>query len=397
MRPTPKTTTVAESLAKSAATTAAALLLTMLTAFTPAFGQPIDFEPVRKLLRLSVDEGVFPGASVAVLHRDSLLFNEAFGTLRCRGRQRAADTSSVWDVASLTKPVVTASIAMQLIERDSLRLDDKVADYLPAFAANGKEEVTIRHLLTHTSGLRPHNEFADSCSTAEQVIAAIAADTLRTRPGKATAYSDNGFIILGHIIEQLTASSLDANFRQRFADPLGMRSSTFNPDRAMRKRIASTGRDHEWPFRRRRPLVNDRNAALMGGVAGHAGLFSTTGDLARFIRMLMAEGELDGVVYFKPSTVRRFTKRSGDAERALGWDLRAPEADKASAGPFFSENSWGHLGFTGTSIWVDPEHELAVIVLTNRVCPTPENKRIRIFRPLLHSTVARCFGFEAEK
>jgi CubicO group peptidase (beta-lactamase class C family) len=159
----------------------------------------------------------------------------------------------------------------------------------------------------------------------------------------------------------------------------------------MLARVAPVETDNAWHFNRPRPLVHDQNAALLNGVAGHAGLFSTTGDLVLFIRMMMQEGHLGTTEYFKPSTVRKFTSRSGSNERALGWDLR-PTSGKSSAGNLFSSSSWGHLGYTGTSIWVDPRQELAVIFLCNRVYPTSANIKIRSFRPLLHDTVARSLG-----
>jgi CubicO group peptidase (beta-lactamase class C family) len=162
----------------------------------------------------------------------------------------------------------------------------------------------------------------------------------------------------------------------------------FTPPPSLTANIAPTGEDGVWTLSRPRPLVNDQNAALLGGVAGHAGLFTTTGDLTKMVRMLMNGGELDGKRYIKASTIRRFLKRT-DASRALGWDLVTP-GGKSSAGNRFSANSWGHLGFTGTSIWVDPEKDLAVIFLSNRVWPTPENIKIRKFRPLLHDTVVEC-------
>jgi serine-type D-Ala-D-Ala carboxypeptidase len=352
-----------------------------------------DFKPLEALCEKALREGVFPGTSIAVRHGGKTVFHRAFGTIDCRTPSAPADTSTVYDLASLTKALVTTSIAMQLRERDSLQLDQPVSRYLPIFTGKGKESVTIRHLMTHTSGLRAHSFFYKSCSTPEEVIRAICSDTLITKPGT-TTYSDLGFIVLGRVLETITGKSLESNFQERFAVPLGMKNSTFNPGNRFRGKIAATETDTSWHFNRPRPLVHDQNAALLGGVAGHAGLFSTTSDLLKFTAMMMDGGIYNGKRFFKPETVRYFTSRNGSYPRALGWDLRSLEGS-SSAGTLFSTQSWGHLGYTGTSIWVDPQKKLAVIMLSNRVCPTSENIKIRAFRPQLHDTIVRCVSSSA--
>jgi len=317
-----------------------------------------------------------------------VVFHRAFGHLGY-GPAAPADTTTIYDLASLTKAVATTGIVMQLVERDSLDLDAPVSRYFPAFGTHGKERVTVRNLMLHNSGLRAHTLFCRSCGTPEEVFGAIAGDSLLSAPGSKTLYSDLGFITLGRIVETITGKSLASNFRQRFSLPLGMQSTMFTPPAPYLNRIAPTEQDTTWHFGTKRPLVHDQNAALLGGIAGHAGLFSTTGDLVTYVRMLMQGGTYNGKQYFRPETVRMFTTRTGHNSRALGWDLRSPEGG-SSAGSLFSVSSWGHLGFTGTSIWVDPEKDLAVIMLSNRVNPTSANIRIRTFRPLLHDTVVRC-------
>lgn len=348
-----------------------------------------DFRPLETLVENALREGVFPGTGIAVIHRGKTIFHKAFGRQTYAAASPAADTATIYDLASLTKPVVTTGIVMQLVERDSLDLDAPVSRYLPAFASRGKQSVTVRNLMLHNSGLRAHTLYHKTCRTPEEVFQAIDADTLLSTPGVRTLYSDLGFITLGRIVETVTGRTLDANFRQRFALPLGMRHAMFNPPASLLGSIAPTEQDTTWHFRTKRPLVHDQNAALLGGVAGHAGLFSTTGDLVPYIRMLMQGGTYEGKQYFTPETVRMFTTRTGRNSRALGWDLRSLEG-LSSAGTAFSTSSWGHLGFTGTSIWIDPEKDLAVIMLSNRVHPTSENIRIRKFRPLLHDTVVQC-------
>jgi CubicO group peptidase (beta-lactamase class C family) len=371
--------------------------MTVCPAAFPLRAEEFDFTPVRRLMQEGVDENVFPGASIAVIYRGNTIFHEAFGTIGCGPSPKPAYTSTVYDIASLTKAVATTATIMQLVERDSLDLDHPAAGYIPQFGRNGKNSITIRQLLNHTSGLRPHAWYIKTCSTPQELIAAICNDTLLTKPGTTTAYSDNGFIILGTIVEQITGRSLEENFRTRFSEPLGMQSTSFNPAGEMLRRIAPTGRDSTWNTKiGPRPLVNDQNAAILGGAAGHAGLFSSTGDLIRFTLMLMNDGRQDGVRYFRESSIRQFTRRNGNDERALGWDLRSLEG-YASTGSCFSKASWGHLGFTGTSLWIDPRKDLAVIMLSNRVCPSSENRKIRKFRPRLHTTVAECLGFSCRK
>jgi serine-type D-Ala-D-Ala carboxypeptidase len=370
---------------KLAALACAAILL--MAAALPASAGATNFGRLDALMQGAVRDSVFPGASLVVIYRGKTVFHKAFGHLTYDPHSAPADTTTIYDAASLTKAVVTTSIAMQLVERDSLDLRAPVARYLPGFACNGKERITIEQLMRHTSGLRAHSFYAKTCRTPGEVFRAIEQDSLTYKPGSDTKYSDLNFILLGRIVEQVTGQSLAANFHARFAAPLGMRSTLFNPPSALLPRIAPTAPDAAWPLATPRPLVNDQNAALLGGAAGHAGLFTTTGDLEKMVRMLMNGGELDGKRYIQAATVRMFLGKT-DAPRALGWDIITP--GKSSAGTRFSANSWGHLGYTGTSIWVDPARDLAVILLSNRVWPTEENIKIRKFRPVLHDTVVEC-------
>ncbi len=351
-----------------------------------------DFRPLEAVMEKAVSDTVFPGASLAVLYKGEVVFHKAFGRMTYSHQSRAAETTTIYDLASLTKAVATTSIAMQLVERDSLSLRAAVSSYLPGFAKNGKERVTIEQLMRHTSGLRAHTFFAKSCTTPEELFQAIEADTLLTVPGTTTLYSDLNFMLLGKIIENITGHTLAANFHQRFAAPLGMSATMFTPPPSLAWRVAPVEKDTLWPFKVPRPLVNDQNAALLGGVAGHAGLFSTTSDLLCFIQMIMQGGSLNHLDYFRPTTLRKFLSRT-EYPRAIGWDLRSLDGH-SSAGELFSSSAYGHLGYTGTSIWVDPEKELAVIMLSNRVYPSSENIKIRKFRPLLHNSIVQCLGLQ---
>ncbi len=366
------------------------MILAGLSTALPARLLAYDFKPLEAAMEKAVSDTVFPGASLAVLYKGDIIFHKAFGRMTYSPQSPAAETTTLYDLASLTKAVATTSIAMQLVERDSLSLQAAVSSYLPGFAKNGKENVTIEQLMRHTSGLRAHTFYAKSCTTPAELFQAIEADTLLTAPGTATLYSDLNFMLLGKIIENITGHSLAANFHQRFAAPLRMSSTLFTPPPSMLWRIAPVEKDTLWPFKVPRPLVNDQNAALLGGIAGHAGLFSTTGDLLVMMKMMMQGGSLNRHFYFCPATLRKFLART-EYPRAIGWDLRSLEGH-SSAGELFSSSSYGHLGYTGTSIWVDPEHELAVILLSNRVYPSSENIKIRKFRPLLHNCVIECLG-----
>lgn len=364
--------------------------ISLTAAALPTQAKAPDFTRLDKLMSRAVADSVFPGASLAVIYKDKTVYHKAVGNLTYNLKAPIARTTTIYDAASLTKPIVTTSIVMQLVERDSIDLNAPVARYLPNFACNGKDKITIEQLMRHNSGLRGHDFYAKTCRTPNEVFRAIEQDSLVYKPGTATKYSDLGFILLGRIIEQVTGQSLAANFHTRFAGPLGMKSTTFNPPPRLQWRIAPTAPDTTWTLDRQRPLVNDQNAALLGGAAGHAGLFTTTGDLMKMVRMLMNDGKYKGQRYIKKKTVRKFLKKKKRWPKGIGWDFVAPE--KSSAGSYFSEKSWGHLGYTGTSIWVDPKRDLAVILLSNRVWPTEENKKIRKFRPLLHDTVVECLN-----
>ena len=354
------------------------------------------FKALETLVEQSIADSVFPAASIAVIYSDEVVFHKAFGKLTYDKRSLPADTSTIFDSASLNKPVVTTSIIMQLNERDSLDIDAPVARYLPEFSRNGKENVTIKNLLLHNSGLIGHRFFIKTCRTAGEVMETIYNEKLQSQPGSKTVYSDLGFITLGKVIERVTGKKLAENFRERFSKPLDMQSSVFNPPDSLHSRIAPTEADTLWSLSEPRPLVHDHNAALLGGYAGHAGLFSTTGDLIVFVKMILQGGSYNGTTFFRPSTLKRFTQRHPGHSRALGWDLRSLNGP-SSSGQYFSPGTYGHLGYTGTSIWIDPEKDLAVITLTNRVHPSSENIKIRTFRPLLHDTIIECLGLEEKE
>jgi CubicO group peptidase (beta-lactamase class C family) len=275
----------------------------------------------------------------------------------------------LWDLASLTKVVALTTAVMQLWERGLVDLDAPVQRYLPAFQGPRKERVTVRQLLTHSSGLPGWRPLYLEGPSPDSILGLVYATPLDTMPGAAMVYSDLGAILLGHIVERLTGQPFDEYVAERIVRPLGMRDTRFRPPRELWHRVAPTEVDTAWRKRQMRGEVHDENAFAMGGVSSHAGLFSSGRDLARFARMLLGGGELDGVRIVASETIVMFTTLQDSAlsNRALGWEK--PNG-RNSAGHRLSARAFGHTGFTGTSIWVDPEQDLFIVLLTNRVNPT---------------------------
>ncbi|GBD01837.1 Beta-hexosaminidase [bacterium HR18] len=340
---------------------------------------------IDSLLEAAIRQKAFPGAAVAIGRGEAIVWLKGYGHYTYSSDQRVTP-ESVFDLASLTKVVVTTTAAMQLYEAGKLDLEAPVARYLPEFAQNGKDQVTIRQLLSHTSGLAPYRPFHRmGLTTAEAVRQAILADTLVYAPGTEARYSDLGMIVLGWVIERITGQPLDAYAQAHIFQPLGMRHTRFRPVGWSDSTVVPTEVDTIFRHRLLQGEVHDETAWILGGVAGHAGVFSTAADLARFAYMLVNEGRIGGRQFLKPETIRLFTTpvdppRAGT--RALGWDTKSPQG-YTSAGRFFSLRSFGHTGFTGTSLWIDPEQQLFVILLTNRVYPTRENQKHLAIRAAL--------------
>lgn len=341
------------------------------------------------LLRRAVGEQAFPGGVLAVGHQGRSIVH-AFGCMTYAAKSASATPETIYDVASLTKPVVTTSVAMVLAESGVLRLDAPLTRYLPEWAEGPqrawRENVTLADLLRHSAGLPAHREYFREAKGYHPIIRRALREPLECAPGSRILYSDIGFILLGEILRRVTGVELDIFAREKFFDPLGMRHSLFRPAGTLRRLIAPTQYDRDWRKRQVRGAVDDANAAAMGGVAGHAGLFSTAGDLAIFCQLLLNGGIYGHRRLFRRATIDQFTRRQiiGAGCRAFGWDV---PTGNSSSGRFFSASSFGHTGFTGTSIWIDPERDLFVILLTNRVCPSTSNNRIRQIRPELHDAI----------
>ncbi len=319
------------------------------------------------IIRVGIAEGAAPGASVAVGRYGRLVHLKGYGTLDYSAGSPPVDANTIYDLASLTKVVATTTSAMILEESGKLDLDRPVHSYLPELDAPDKAGITVRMLLTHTGGLEAYAPLYRQARGRAEYLREINARPLANPPGALTVYSDWDMVLLQAVIERVAGMSLDNFADGHLFRPLGMSDTRFAPDtteRAYRRRIAPTTADEL----RGGPLqgtVHDANAWALGGVSGHAGLFSTARDLAVFAQLLLDGGTYAAVRIVAPQTVARWTSRQeGTASRALGWDTPAPAS---SAGRYFSPRSFGHTGFTGTSLWIDPERGLFVVLLMNRV------------------------------
>jgi CubicO group peptidase (beta-lactamase class C family) len=351
---------------------------------------------VFQLLEKAAAQGVTPGGVLAVGHGGRLATVHPFGRLRYASDAPPASPDTLYDLASLTKVVATTTAAMMLYERGALPLEARVADYLPELLqgpdAAAKSRITVRHLLTHSSGLPGYLRLFQEVNDRRQLLERIYAAPLEHPPGSHSVYSDLGMILLGEVIERASGQPLDVFLQKNLFEPLGLRSTLFRPPEAWRHRIAPTEEDAEG----RRGLihgeVHDGNGWMMGGVAGHAGLFSTAPDLAVFCQLLLNGGVYRHRRFLQRATIDLFTARQPDvtgASRALGWDT---PTEPSSSGRYFSARAFGHTGFTGTSIWIDPEKRLFVVLLTNRVHPTASNNQIRSLRPAVHDAVVEALG-----
>jgi CubicO group peptidase (beta-lactamase class C family) len=350
---------------------------------------PGYIDSLKIFLNEAIADSAFPGCAIAVGHNGQLLLQEGFGHYVYDPRSKQVNAQSIYDLASVTKVVATTTMSMILVDRGRLQLEWKVQDVIPDFQGPDKEIVTIRHLLTHTSGLPGWKRFYLELSGKERIVQEICDTDLIYQPGSQTVYSDLGMILMQRILETITQKSLDRLVKENITDPLGMTRTFYNPDRALLNEIVPT-EFSEFHNLLVRGFVHDENTYAMGGVSGHAGLFSTAEDLAVFCQMYLNGGIYDYQRILRPETIEQFTKRQDLVEnstRALGWDTRSETG--SMSGDYMSMRAFGHSGFTGTTIWMDPENQVFVVLLTNRVHPTRENQKIRQVRPVVHDYVMR--------
>lgn len=333
---------------------------------------------IDEVVAAAMTEKKLPGAVILVGRGDSVVLRKAYGHRAVDPVVEPMTLDTIFDMASLTKVVATTTAVMMLVEEGRIRLSDPVAQYIPSFAKYGKDRVTVRHLMTHMSGLRPDVDLAEPWVGYEAAINLASEEVLTAAPGRQFVYSDIGYFLLADIVTKVSGQPFDQFLARRLFAPLGMKNSMFNPPAALRGRIAPTEvcTPYGWPCAgpdaaMLRGIVHDPTARRMGGVAGHAGLFSTADDISRFARMLLHGGVLNGVRVLSPLAVARMTSPATPEDQAnvrgLGWDMDSSYS--ANRGELLPIGSFGHTGFTGTSLWVDPATQIYVVFMSNRVHP----------------------------
>jgi uncharacterized protein YbbC (DUF1343 family)/CubicO group peptidase (beta-lactamase class C family) len=366
---------------KLAVAAAFVMLVAGPTAQAPREAITIDtgrLDAIEPLVVEAIADQKLPGAVVLVGQRDRVVYHKAIGNRAVVPSVEPMTLDTIFDVASLTKPVATTTAVMMLVEDGKLRLTDRVSVYVPGFERYDKAGITVRHLLTHTSGLRPDVDLGDPWIGHDRAIELAVEEVLSAPPGQRFIYSDIGFFLLGHIVQQVSGLPLEQFARQRIFDPLGMGDTMFLPAASLQGRIAPSESctPYGWPcdgpdMRMLRGTVHDPTARRMAGVAGHAGLFSTASDLAVFARMLLNGGMHDGRRILSPLTVAKMTTpATGPGERnvrTLGWDLDS--SFSSNRGELLPIGSYGHTGFTGTSLWIDPQTGMFVVFMSNRLHP----------------------------
>jgi len=348
-------------------------------------------DPVDSLIEKEIEAGTFPGGVLLIKGKENTLKHRAYGLKSETPGEEAMELGTIFDLASLTKVVATTTIALHLVETGNWNLDNPVSKYLARFH---NQDISLKHLLTHTSGLIPWTDLFSGTGCRDEALSRLFTDNWPilepvVPPGERVIYSDLNFILLGLALEEVGGGNLEQLAREHVFDPLGMANTGFKPEPEVKQRIAPT---EDSPIRGEviRGEVHDQNCYALGGVSGHAGLFSTAEDLGRFSGALLNGGSLDGNRILGEATVnllsRNFTKGAGD-RRTLGWQLQGEEAE--TSGDLLSPESFGHTGFTGGSIWLDPANGLATVFLSNRVHPERNRGKERMadFRAKLHNAV----------
>ncbi|HEU5337357.1 MAG TPA: serine hydrolase domain-containing protein [Terriglobales bacterium] len=348
-------------------------------------GQEEHFAGAFAVLQRAISERAFPGCAISVLHEGRLVGLKGLGHFTYEPNSPQVQAETIFDLASVSKVVATTSMAMLLYERGQLELDAPVSSLLPEFAGDDprRDEVTVRLLLAHSSGLPAYERLFERARTREDLLRAALATPLTAEPGTRAEYSDIGFIILGELLSRLADEPLERFCRREVFGPLGMARTGYCPPAAWRSQIPPTVDDRAFRQRVVQGEVHDENASVMGGVAGHAGVFAPAYDVALFAHAMLNGGRSS----LRPETVALFTQRQQlppGTSRALGWDT---PSQPSQSGRYLSRSAFGHLGYTGTSLWIDPENQLAVTLLTNRTWPDHSNQAIKQVRPRFHDAV----------
>ena len=371
------------------------ILLVLLSAICLNAQEPFSgAAAVDREMERAVQDGLIPGGVVLIGHNGHVVYQKAYGSRALLPRREPMALDTIFDAASLTKVIATTPAIMRLFEQGQIRLNDPVTKYLPEFQG-GHSDITIRDLMTHFSGLRPDVDLKPAWSGYQTGIQRALTDKPTGPPGVRFVYSDIDFILLGEIVHRLSGKMLNEYAHENFYEPLGMHETMFLPPASLRPRIAPTEIDPVTG----QPLlgeVHDDTARYMGGVAGHAGVFTTAADLAKFAQMMLDGGQGEDVRLFSAATVQKFTSPQSPADqpilRGLGWDIDSPYS--SNRGELFPIGSYGHTGFTGTSMWIDPFSHSYVIILTNAVHPHRGHSVVSL-RSRVATIAAASFGITA--
>ena len=369
-------------------------IMMAILSLTGCATKSLKYDSLTNIMKDAVADSAWPGGVLLIGQNDKIIYHQAVG-YHTYAKQQATKKDDIFDLASISKVVGTTSAVMKLVENGQLSLDDFAVTYVPELQGPDeiqtalKKTITVRHLLTHTAGFEPFRLFYEMDCSVEARWDSVFQSELKTKPGTNTVYSDIGLMIMGKIVESITGMRQNEYLEQAVFTPLKMVDTGYLPDPALLDRIVPTEIKDESLIH---GYVHDENTHSLGGVAGHAGLFSTAPDLSRFCRMMLNEGELDGIRIFKPETIKLFTTRIDPKNsRCLGWD--SPEGE-SSGGIYISPHSFGHTGYTGTSLWIDAENDVYVILLTNAVHPDRSYKYPNYFdwRQLVHSVAYEKMG-----
>lgn len=342
------------------------------------------------VLREAISQRAFPGCALSILHGGKLVALKSMGRFTYEPSSPAVQADTIFDLASVSKVVATTPMAMLLYERGQLDLEATVASLLPEFAGDDprRDEVTVRMLLAHSSGLPAYERLFERAQNREELFRAALTMPLAADPGTRAEYSDIGFIILGELLARLADEPLDRFCRREVFGPLGMARTGYCPPAAWRTQIPPTVDDRTFRHRVVQGEVHDENASMLGGVAGHAGVFAPAADIALFAHAMLNGGR----PILRPETLALFTHREQSppgTSRALGWDT---PSQPSQSGRHLSPAAFGHLGYTGTSVWIDPELQLAITLLTNRTWPDHSNQAIKQVRPKFQDSVVEALA-----
>lgn len=349
---------------------------------------PIALQKVDTIITQAIADSAFPGAVLLVAKDGVVVHEQAYGRMTYHPTAVPLTTDAIFDLASVTKVIATTSAVMRLVDEKKISLSDPVVKYIPEFGQQGKDKITLYNLMVHNSGLQAWRKYYEICDSPQCVLDSIFAAPLVYTTGDSTIYSDLGLITMGKIIERVTKTSLDKYVDSVFFKPLGMKNTMYNPPSSLWHRVVPTEIDSFWKktYKAVKGRVHDENAATLGGVSGHAGLFSTAGDLVKILQMELNGGMYGGKRYVQEETIKQFTSRQSEkSSRGIGWDTKS--SDASFSGKYTSKKTFLHTGFTGTSVVVDPEKNIIIIFLTNRVYPSRNSSKIFRVRPAVHNAI----------